>query len=71
MPRKDYYIAYGSVRGSCGHKHKTREAAEKCAERDAKAIRRLYPSTFPTRAYSDRSAVVKIEGGSNGPQNKE
>lgn len=59
----NHYIAYGPVRGECGHMHKTREAAEACAERDQAAIRRAYPSTFPTRAYSDRDAVACDEHG--------
>ncbi len=48
------YEAYGSVRGACGHKHLTLEAAQKCADDDARAISRCYPSKFPTHAYSDR-----------------
>jgi len=51
---KNYWIATGSVRGSCGHRHKTERSARKCAVKDAKGISRRYPSTFPTRAYSDR-----------------
>lgn len=29
-----HYTTDGPVRGSCGHKHKTREAARKCLMRD-------------------------------------
>lgn len=50
-----YWIAYGSVRGGCGHRHRTRDTAQRCADNDQRAIRRAYPSTFPTCAYSDRS----------------
>jgi len=49
-----YWEAYGEICGSCGHKHKTKEAAERCAINHHEAIRRTYPSTYPTRAYSDR-----------------
>jgi len=53
----------GSVRGSCGINHRSHDAAMKCCERDHASIRRAYPSTFPTRAYSDRHPVP----GSRGP----
>ena len=55
------YICKGSVRGECGHKHRTVEAAVACCARDQKAIRRAYPSTYPTNAYSDRS-VFRSDG---------
>ena len=29
-----YYTTWGSVRGDCGHVHKTAESAEKCIEKD-------------------------------------
>lgn len=48
------YEAYGNVCGSCGHKHKTIEAAWRCAEGHQRGIRSAYPSEYPTRAYSDR-----------------
>ena len=47
---KEYWIAKGSVRGACPHKHRTREAAQKCADRDNAACRRLPGGN----AYSDR-----------------
>jgi hypothetical protein len=34
--------AEGDVRGSCGHAHRTPEAAAACAERDARAVKRGY-----------------------------
>lgn len=49
------YECYGSVRGSCGVVHRSREAAERHCQEDHAAIRRRYPLTFPTSAYSDRS----------------
>lgn len=54
-----YWTCVGSVRGCCGVKHRTLEAAEKHCDQDAAAIRRAYPSTFPTRAYSDRRPEQK------------
>jgi hypothetical protein len=57
-----YYIAKGSVRGECGHKHKTVEAAERCREKDVKSVLVNNPSTYPTRAYSDRR-VIAVEYG--------
>lgn len=39
--RFDRYEAFGSVRGSCGHVHRTAEAAQACADRDRRACRAL------------------------------
>lgn len=47
----------GSVRGSCGIRHRSLAAARRCCERDAGGVRSAYPSTYPTRSYSDRSPV--------------
>mgnify|MGYP001580242713 FL=1 len=63
-----YYTTSGSVRGSCGHHHRTEAAAQACVERDQAGIRRAYPSTFPTRSYSDRVVVaVHRDGGETRP----
>lgn len=62
MNMKLFYQAYGSVRGACRHQHRTVEAAEACAHADQRGIRRAYPSTYPTHAYSDRG-VRAIENG--------
>lgn len=43
------FTAWGRVRGECPHKHKTMEAAERCAEKDRRACRALGGG-----AYSDR-----------------
>ena len=48
------YTTRGSVRGCCGHNHKTIEAAAKCAKKDDAACKRQ-------RGYSDRS-VVRRDG---------
>lgn len=59
-----YYTTSGPVRGSCGHHHRTEAAAQACCDRDAAAIRRTYPSTFPTRVYSDRVVIAIHADGS-------
>jgi len=42
-----YYTCEGSVRGCCGHKHRTFSAAEKCQHSDSVGCRRQ-------GGYSDR-----------------
>jgi hypothetical protein len=49
---KTYYTTTGSVRGSCGHKHRSIEAAEACLEQDRRDCRSLGGG-----AYSDRVIV--------------
>ena len=51
-----YYAASGPVRGQCWHKHLTPEAAEKCAEHDRRACRRLPGGN----SYSDRIVVAVL-----------
>lgn len=46
---RTFYIAYGPVRGSCGHLHRTEEAAERCADADQRACR-----SQGRTSYSDR-----------------
>lgn len=50
------YTTRGSVRGTCGHKHKTIEAAVKCQTRDA-----VRCGSLGGGAYSDR-IVVRTDG---------
>lgn len=50
------YDAYGSVRGSCGHTHRSEESAQRCVDQDAAACARLSGG-----AYSDRY-VRPIDG---------
>lgn len=50
------YTTWGSVRGGCGHLHRSVEAAERCIARDARAVRRGNGRD----AYSDR-AVYRVE----------
>jgi len=50
------YHAIGSVRGECGHQHKTIAGAEKCRQRDADECGRLGGG-----AYSDR-IVARTDG---------
>lgn len=52
------YTTQGSVRGGCGHKHRTISAALACRDRDQAEIRRHVGGG----AYSDRE-VVAVEGG--------
>ena len=57
-----YYEAYGSVRGSCGHQHRTAEAAQDCADRDQRRIAARNSSGSLTRSYSDRSVYLVLDG---------
>lgn len=50
------YTTRGSVRGGCGHRHKTIESALACAERDARAC-----ASLGGGAYSDRR-VARTDG---------
>lgn len=49
-----YYAACGSVRGRCAHRHRTPDAAERCAERDRRECRALPGG----QSYSDRVVVA-------------
>ncbi len=44
------YTTYGSVRGGCGHKHRSRQTAERCAYRDQDNCNSI-------RCYSDRRVL--------------
>ena len=50
------YHASGSVRGSCGHQHRSIETAERCRRRDAAAC-----ASLGGGAYSDR-VVLRTDG---------
>ena len=50
----DTYTTIGSVRGCCGHQHRTIEAAQQCVNRD-------HAGCVRQGGYSDRS-VVKGDG---------
>jgi hypothetical protein len=50
-----YYVTIGSVRGECGHRHKTLAAAQRCLERDMEGC-------AMQGGYSDRR-VVAVERG--------
>jgi len=45
------YICTGSVRGECGHQHRTQEAAERCLARDQRGC-------AMQGGYSDRRVVA-------------
>ena len=50
-----YYTTAGSVRGCCGHKHRTLETAEACRERDQQGC-------VSQGGYSDRLIAKYIDG---------
>lgn len=50
--RAPYWAAIGPVRGWCGHKHRSEEAAQRCASSDHQGCR-------TQGGYSDRRAVEK------------
>jgi hypothetical protein len=54
--RKPTYAAVGSVRGSCGHAHRTYGAAARCAARDDARCARLGGG-----AYSDRTVGMTLD----------
>jgi hypothetical protein len=48
--------AWGPVRGSCGHRHRTREGALRCCERDQSKVEREHGEGY----YSDqRPRIIK------------
>lgn len=53
------FIAVGSVRGWCGHIHRTKEGASGCAERDQRSCQKV-------RGYSDLT-VRRVELGESIP----
>lgn len=57
MARQDTrYHGIGPVRGSCGHRHTTIQAAHRCIMRDGRVCKRLGGG-----AYSDRT-VERLDG---------
>ena len=44
------WVCRGSVRGACGTRHRTLDAARRCCARDASAVKRYHGQG----AYSDR-----------------
>ena len=50
-----YYVAYGSVRGSCGHRHRTIGSAQRCIDSDMSGCARQ-------GGYSDRYVTVREDG---------
>lgn len=45
------FTTYGPVRGCCGHKHESRQEADRCLQNDQEGCR-------SQRGYSDRSVVL-------------
>ena len=58
MSRLPYYRCEGDVRGSCGVRHRTLEAAARCCARDQRACRGATSS-----GYSDRLPCKYVGGG--------
>lgn len=61
----EYYEARSTVTGPCGHKHKTREMAEKCARSFAANYRRKNPNNVHTYwhvASVDRNGIRRRAG---------
>lgn len=52
--RRIYYTTDGSVRGCCGHKHRSIATAQRCVDRDSDGC-------ASQGGYSDRS-VVRYDG---------
>lgn len=59
-----YYIAWGDIRGECGHQHPDVEDAERCAEADSAAVK---AAPGATGAYSDRGPYAVFSDGTFGP----
>ena len=51
----NYYTTKGSVRGGCGHKHRTLLSAHRCARRDQSGCTYM-------GGYSDRRIVHVLDG---------
>ena len=56
--KSKYYVAIGSVRGWCGHRHQAQATAERCADQDGRDVKRGHGVS----AYSDMQ-VNEIESG--------
>lgn len=54
-----HYTTTGSVRGTCGHRHRTYETAERCAVQDQRDCRAIPGG----HSYSDRSVVEVLTDG--------
>ena len=50
-----HYSTHGSVRGCCGHKHRTIDAAQRCVQSDQSGCK-------SQGGYSDRSVIVIEDG---------
>jgi len=53
------WMSWGSVRGGCGHAHRTKTAAERCLDRDARGCAQQ-------GGYSDRAAHLTACGWPSG-----
>jgi hypothetical protein len=57
------YTTHGSVRGGCGHTHRTLDATERCRQRDADECASLGGGAYSDRqvVHSDMSALTLEE----------
>lgn len=51
-----YYFNFGSVRGGCGHKHRTLSGLQRCLNLELKQVRALGGG-----AYSDRQPYIMTD----------
>jgi hypothetical protein len=59
-----YYTNRGPVRGDCGHKHRTPEAAGECKRRDGRACR-------AQGGYTDYALVAVVNGEDTEPSEQD
>lgn len=60
---RTFYIAFGDVRGDCGHAHRTARAAAVCVERDRRGCRSQggYSDRIVLRQYGTRREAQTVE----------
>jgi len=72
---KSYFEARGNVRGTCGHKHQTEAAAEKCCKRDMDGCKTQggYSDRFvseveytPLAKFIERRGELQVRAGEKG-----
>jgi len=56
---KTYWTCVGAVRGKCGVKHRSLDAAMACCMKDHRSVQRYFGKT----AYSDRRPSEKVDMG--------
>ncbi len=62
MEEKIYYTVWGTIRGGCGHAHRTLQGAVRCLERDQNGCQsRGGYSDREIRVISDRKDAVSYD----------